>query len=182
LRKVLQALTFLRGPRTWILKSPQHCEQLGPLIATFPDATVAFTHHDPVAVIQSAITMMAYSDRLRRTSIEPHWLLDYWSDRVHRLLSACVRDRDKVAAERSIDIGFHHLNSNEMSLLDELYRRGGVELPPKVRQGFQDYLDGNPRGKHGRIRYELRRHFGISADELRGRFDFYFDRFDVRPE
>ena len=123
MKKALQALTFLRGPRTWVLKSPQHCEQLGPLMATFPDATVAFTHRDPVAVIQSAITMMAYSDRLRRTSIDPDWLLDYWSDRVRRLLSACVRDRDLVPAERSIDISFHHLNGNEMPLLDELYHR-----------------------------------------------------------
>ena len=182
LKKVLQALTFLRGPRTWVLKSPQHCEQLGPLMATFPDATVAFTHRDPVAVIQSAITMMAYSDRLRRTSIDAGWLLDYWSGRVHRLLSACVRDRDLVPAERSIDISFHHLNGNEMPLLDELYRRGGVELTPQVRGHFQQYLGGNPRGKHGRIRYDLQRHFGVAADELRGRFDFYFDRFDVRPE
>ena len=182
MRKVLQALTFLRGPRTWVLKSPQHCEQLGPLLATFPDATVAFTHRDPVAVIQSAITMMAYSDRLRRTSIDADWLLDYWSDRVHRLLSACVRDRDLIAAERSIDISFHHLNGNEMPLLDELYERGGVDLPPEVRGCFQQYLDGNPRGKHGRIRYDLQRHFGVSADELRARFGFYFDRFDVRPE
>jgi len=182
LKKVLQALTFLRGPRTWLLKSPQHCEQLGPLMATFPDATVAFTHRDPVAVIQSAITMMAYSDRLRRNSIEPDWLLDYWSDRVHRLLSACVRDRDLVPAERSIDIAFHELNGNEMALLDELYRRGGVELTPKVRGRFQRYLEGNPRGKHGRIRYDLQRHFGMSPDELRGRFGFYFDRFDVRGE
>src|SRR5580693_4841093 len=182
MKKVLQALTFLRGPRTWILKSPQHCEQLGPLMATCPDATVAFTHRDPVAVIQSAITMMAYSDRLRRTSIEPGWLLDYWSDRVHRLLSACVRDRDLVPAERSIDISFHHLNGNEITLLDELYGRSGVELTAKVRSCFQRYLGGNPRGKHGRIRYDLQRHFGVSPDELRGRFDFYFDRFDVRPE
>ncbi len=182
MKKVLQALTFLRGPRTWVLKSPQHCEQLGPLMATFPDATVAFTHRDPVAVIQSAITMMAYSDRLRRTNIEPEWLLDYWSDRVHRLLSACVRDRDLVPGERSIDISFHHLNGNEMRLLDEFYRRGGVELTPKVRAGFQRYLDTNPRGKHGRIRYDLQRHFGISPDELRARFDFYFDKFDVRAE
>src|ERR1700753_454308 len=103
MKKGLQGLTFLRGPRTWILTSPPHCEQLGPLIATFPDATVAFTHRDPVAVIQSAITMMAYSDRLRRTSIEPGWLLDYWSDRVQRLLGACVRDRELIPAERSID-------------------------------------------------------------------------------
>ncbi|OBI38379.1 sulfotransferase [Mycobacterium sp. E2238] len=182
LRKVLQALTFLRGSRTWVLKSPQHCEQLGPLMATFPDATVAFTHRDPVAVIQSAITMMAYSDRLRRTSIEPDWLLDYWSDRVHRLLGACVRDRDLVPAERSIDVSFHQLNGNEMPVLEQLYQRGGVELPPKVRARFQQYLDGNPRGKHGRIHYDLRRHFGVTADELRGRFDFYFDRFDVHAE
>ncbi|MDP7706309.1 sulfotransferase [Mycobacterium sp. TY815] len=182
LRKVLQALTFLRGPRTWVLKSPQHCEQLGPLMATFPDATVAFTHRDPVAVIQSAITMMAYSDRLRRTSIDPAWLLDYWSDRVHRLLSACVRDRELVAAERSIDISFHQLNGNEMPLLTELYRRAGAELTDKVQRHFQKYLDGNPRGKHGRIQYDLQRHFGISPDELRQRFDFYFDRFDVRAE
>jgi len=182
MKKVLQALTFLRGPRTWVLKSPQHCEQLGPLMATFPDATVAFTHRDPVAVIQSAITMMAYSDRLRRTSIEPDWLLDYWSDRVHRLLDACVRDRDLVPDQRSIDIGFHRLNGNEIPLLEELYRRSGVELTPKVRARFQQYLDGNPRGRHGRIRYDLKRHFGISADELRSRFDFYFDRFDVRDE
>lgn len=182
LRKVLQALTFLRGPRTWILKSPQHCEQLGPLMATFPDATVVFTHRDPVAVIQSAITMMAYSDRLRRNSIDPDWLLDYWSDRVHRLLRACVRDRELVPDERSIDIGFHQLNGNEMGLLDELYRRGGVELTDRVRKRFQQYLDGNPRGKHGRVHYDLHRHFGVTADELRSRFDFYFDRFDVRAE
>lgn len=182
LRKVLQALTFLRGPRTWVLKSPQHCEQLGPLMATFPDATVAFTHRDPVAVIQSAITMMAYSDRLRRTSIDPDWLLDYWSDRVRRLLGACVRDRELVPAERSIDIGFHQLNGNEMAVLERLYACGGVELTPKVRNRFEKYLDGNPRGKHGRIRYDMHRHFGITADELRARFDFYFDKFDVHAE
>ncbi|BDB45624.1 MULTISPECIES: sulfotransferase family protein [Mycobacterium] len=182
LRKVLQALTFLRGPRTWVLKSPQHSEQLGPLLATFPDATVAFTHRDPAAVIQSAITMMAYSDRLRRNSIDPDWLLDYWTDRVHRLLSACVRDRDLVPAERSIDVGFHHLNGNEMQLLTELYRRSGVELTDQAARCFQGYLDANPRGKHGRIRYDLQRHFGVSAEEVRTRFGFYFDRFDVRAE
>ncbi|EUA86585.1 sulfotransferase family protein [Mycobacterium ulcerans str. Harvey] len=182
LKKVLQALTFLRGPQTWVLKRPQHCEQLGPLMATFPDATVAFTHRDPVAVIQSTITMMAYSDRLRRTSIDAGWLLDYWSDRVYPLLWACVRDRDIVPPDRSIDIGFHQLNGNEMALLDELYRCSGVAITPKVRGLFQQYLDGNPRGKHGRVRYHLQRHFGSSAEQLRERFDFYFDRFDVRPE
>ncbi len=182
LKTVLQALTFLRGPRTWVLKSPQHAEQLGPLMATFPDATVAFTHRDPVAVIQSAITMMAYSDRMRRHSIEPEWLLDYWSDRIHRLLSACVRDRDLVAAERSLDISFHHLNGNEMPVLKDFYRIAGVDIPAKVADRFQSYIDGNRRGAKGQIPYDLRGHFGIEPGDLRSRFRFYLDRFDVHPE
>lgn len=182
LKKVLQALTFLRGPRTWVLKSPQHAEQLGPLMTTFPDATVAFTHRDPVAVIQSAITMMAYSDRLRRHSIDPDWLVDYWSDRIHRLLSACVRDRELVPAERSVDIGFHHLNGNEMPVLSEYYQRAGIDVPPKVAKRFQAYIDSNHRGAKGRIPYDLKGHFGVEPQELRSEFAFYFDRFDVRPE
>lgn len=182
LKTVLQALTFLRGPRTWVLKSPQHSEQLGPLMATFPDATVAFTHRDPAAVICSAITMMAYSDRLRRYSIDPDWLLDYWTDRIHRLLSACVRDRAMVPAERSIDVGFHHLNGNEMPVLDELYRIAGVEIPAKVADRFQRYIDGNRRGGKGAVPYDLPRHFGATLEQLRSGFAFYFDRFDVRPE
>ncbi len=182
MKKVLQALTFFRGPQTWVLKSPQHSEQLPALMATFPDATVAFTHRDPVAVIQSTVTMMAYADRLRRRSIDPDWLIEYWTDRIHVLLSAGVRDRDLVPAGRSIDISFHQLGGNEMTILESLYARAGVELTPGVRKSFDRYLSSNPRGKHGSIRYDLQRHFGVSAEEVRSRFDFYFDRFDVRPE
>src|SRR6185437_9445723 len=71
MKKVLQVVTFLRGPNRWVLKSPQHLEQIPALLATFPDATFAVTHRDPVSVIQSAITMAAYGDRMRRTAVEP---------------------------------------------------------------------------------------------------------------
>lgn len=182
LRTILKALTFLRGPRQWVLKSPQHCEQLGPLMRTFQDATVAFTHRDPVAVIQSAVTMLAYGDRIRRREVDPDGLSEYWIDRVERLLRSCVRDRDLVPADQSVDIAFHQLNRNEMSILESLYAYNGTELTPRARASFQDYLDGNPRGKHGRLRYDLQGHFGRSTDEIRARFGFYFDRFGVREE
>ncbi|PJK19768.1 sulfotransferase family protein [Mycolicibacterium goodii] len=182
LRRVLKALTFLRGPRKWVLKSPQHCEQLGPLIRTFPDATVAFTHRDPVAVIQSAVTMLAYGDRIRRHEIDPEGLVDYWIDRVERLLRACVRDRDLVAPGQSMDISFHHLNGNEMTILEHLYAVNGTPLTPETRAEFRGYLDNNPRGKYGLLRYDLQGHFGRAPGEIRSRFGFYFDRFDVREE
>lgn len=182
LRTVLKALTFLRGPRQWVLKSPQHAEQLGPLINTFSDATVAFTHRDPVAVIQSAVTMLAYGDRMRRHHIDPEGLVDYWTDRIERLLRACVRDRALIPADRSIDIRFHELAGNEMTVLQTLYEYNGTGLSPDVKASLQDYLDENPRGKHGRMVYDLERDFDRSPDELRSRFAFYLERFDVREE
>lgn len=182
LRTILKALTFLRGPRQWVLKSPQHAEQLGPLINTFPDATVAFTHRDPVAVIQSAVTMLAYGDRMRRHDIDPHGLVDYWIDRMERLLRACVRDRELIPADRSLDVRFHELNGNEMTILQTLYGCNGTDLSPEVKAALQGYLDDNPRGKHGRMLYDLERDFDRSPDEVRSRFSFYFERFGVREE
>jgi hypothetical protein len=182
LKTVLQALTYLRGPNRWVLKSPQHLEQLGPLIETFPDATIAFTHRDPVAVIQSAITMLAYGDRIRRHAIEPEELAGYWIDRVEQLLRACVRDRDLVPAAQSMDVRFHEFVPNDLATVAELYELAGVEMTDAARRQLEGYVAANPRGKHGQIAYDLAGDFGVDPAEVRTRFDFYLDRFGVRPE
>lgn len=182
LRTILKALTFLRGPQQWVLKSPQHLEQLGPLIRTFPDATVAFTHRDPVAVIQSAITMLAYGDRMRRHSIEPVQLRDYWIDRIERMLRATVRDRELVPAEQSVDVMFHEFTANDMAVVEQVYDRAGVELTRTARAQMDAYVRANPRGKHGQVSYDLMGDFGVGPAEVRERFAFYLDRFGVRPE
>jgi Sulfotransferase family len=182
MKTVLQALTFLRGPRQWVLKSPQHLEQLGPLMDTFPDATVAFTHRDPVAVIQSAITMLAYADRLRRDAVEPAPLAEYWIDRVEMLLRACVRDRDLVPADRSIDVMFHEFMADDIGTVERFYERAGVEMTTTARHQLDAYMAANPRGKHGRVVYDLEGDFGLRPEAVRERFDFYFDRFPVRAE
>jgi hypothetical protein len=182
LRTVLQALTFLRGPRRWVLKSPQHLEQLGPLMATFPDAFVVFTHRDPVAVIQSAVTMLAYGDRMRRHAIEPGALAAYWVDRVERLLRACVRDRDLVPADRSVDVPFHAFMADQLGTVCGIHQRAGVDLPDQVRDRFAAYLQAHPRGRRGQVGYDLAGDFGLEPAEVRARFGFYLDRFDVQTE
>lgn len=182
LRTTLQALTFLRGPAAWVLKSPQHLEQLGPLTRTFPDATVAFTHRDPVAVIQSAITMLAYGDRMRRHAIVPEQLAAYWVDRVHRLLTAFVRDRDLVPADRSFDIVFGDFMADDLGAVERFYDRAGVELTDEVRSRFTTYLERNPRGKHGRVGYDLVGDFGLDPAALRQEFTYYTDTFGIPTE
>lgn len=182
LRTVLQALTFLRGPRTWVLKSPQHLEQLGPLMRTFPDATVAFTHRDPVAVLQSAITMLAYGDRIRRTDVDAPGLADYWADRIERLLRACVRDRELVPDDQSLDVTFTEFMKDDLAVVERFYARAGVELTGRTRRELQTYLAANPRGKHGRVVYDLAGDFGLDPAALRTRYAFYTDRFTITEE
>ncbi len=182
LRLVLKALTFLRGPQRWVLKSPQHLEQLGPLTAAFPDATVAFCHRDPVAVIQSAVTMLAYGDRIRRDAIEPDLLVAYWIDRIETLLRACVRDRELVPAERSIDVLFHEFMADDIAMVRRIYEHSDLDCGDRTLRELENYMQANPRGKHGRVRYDLAGDFGVDPAELRERFGFYFDRFDVHAD
>ena len=53
-------LSHLRGPRRWVLKTPQHLENLGPLLRTFPDATIVWCHRDPVTVVASFCSLIEH--------------------------------------------------------------------------------------------------------------------------
>lgn len=182
MKKVLQALQWMRGPERWILKSPQHLEQIGPLMATFPDATVALTHRDPVAVIASAITMLTYGDRVRCNRVDPPANAAYWSERIEALLSACVRDRDLIPQGQAIDVLFHEFMADDVAMVERIYELADLEMNATARSSLEAFMTANPRGKHGRIVYDLKRDFGVDPDALRERFAFYFERFPVQPE
>lgn len=182
MKRVLQALQWLRGPERWVLKSPQHLEQLVPLQAVFPDATVVMTHRDPVSVIASTITMLCYGDRLRRRRVDPPAVATYWVDRIEVLLRRCVRDRDLIPAERSLDLPFHDFMADDVGAVERIYELADFEMTPAARASLDAFMQANPRGKHGRIVYDLAADFGIDGAALRERFSFYFDRFPVKVE
>jgi hypothetical protein len=183
LRKELQVLSYLRGPNRWVLKTPQHLEQLGPLLDTFPDATIAFTLRDPVAVVQSAITMLAYGDRMRRVRVDADELATYWIDRLERLLRAGVRDTHLIPQGQRVDVEFGEFMAGDLAMAAKILNVAGLELTAGARRAFETYLAGNPRGKEGRVVYDLRNDFGIDPAALRERFAFYYEAFpQIRKE
>jgi hypothetical protein len=183
LRRELQVLSYLRAPNRWVLKTPQHLEQLGPLLATFPDATIAFTLRDPVAVLQSAITMLAYGDRLRRVEIEADALAEYWVDRVERLLRTAVRDAHLIPAPQRVDVEFGEFMADDLAMATRILEVARLEVTDDARAQLTEYLAGNPRGKAGRVVYDLRGDFGLEPADLYERFKFYFDAFpQIRRE
>ena len=50
-------------------------------------------------VLQSALTIIAYGQRMSRRKVIVDRLVDYWIDRIERLLMASVRDRQQLPAK-----------------------------------------------------------------------------------
>jgi hypothetical protein len=172
----LKALQFLRGGRRWVLKSPQHLGQLPVLERVFPGVIVAFTHRDPIPVALSMITMIAYSERMHRDEVDLGLIAEAWVNNLDRLLESCVRHRDVIPADRSVDIRFDDFMTDELGTAERLYALAGEPFDLPVRTAIADYLAAHPRGRLGRVAtsWEV---FGIEEAELRSRFASYIDQF-----
>jgi len=172
----LKALQFLRGGRRWLLKSPQHLEQLPVLNAVFPGVIVVCTHRDPVPVVLSMLAMLTYSARMHCYPVPVREIAATWIDRLELMLNALVRDRSELPPERSIDVRFDDFMADEMGVAAEIYDLAGEPLADEERSAIEGYLTGHQRGRLGRIATSAEM-FGLDEDDMRARFSTYSDRF-----
>lgn len=181
LKRVLQVLQWLRGGERWVLKSPQHMEQFEPLLATFPDGIFVVTHRDPVSVTASAATMLAYTARMTTDHPNPAHIAAYWSDRLEEMLRGCVRDRDVLPPDRTIDVMFDEFMADDVAMVERIYEVAGQPMSDGSRAAMQEFMAAHPRGRHGGVIYDLPE-LGIDPEERRKALGFYIDRFGVTPE
>jgi len=182
MKTVLQIMQWYRPRSRWVLKSPQHLEQIGPLRAVFPDASIVVTHRDPVAVVQSTITMATYAARTTYKTPKPEWYRDYWIDRIGRLLDSSLRDRHLLPATRTVDVFFHDYMADEMGTLQRIYQSAGIDFTAEAQAEVGAYQAAHPRGKEGRVVYDLRKDFSVAPEEVRTRYADYMNMFPVQIE
>ena len=181
LAKLLKAMQWLRGGTRWVLKSPQHIEQLPALYDTFPDATFVLTHRDPVSVTVSMCTMLAYSARLSRDRVDVEGISRFWADRLERMLRACVRDRDVLPASQSIDVRFDEFMADDVAMVERIYKLAGQPMTAEVRSAMAGFMVDHPRGRHGAVRYDMEA-LGLDREERRRALRFYVERFGITEE
>lgn len=168
--------------RRWVLKSPQHLEQVPAVLGTFPDATVVFTHRDPVSVIASFVTMAAYTARIsKQPPIDLAHIGKYWCDRILDLYDGCVRDRDGVPDGQAIDVHFDTFMADDIAMVEQVYAVAQQPFGPDTRAAMESFMADHPRGKFGGVEYDLAQ-FGLDAGDIRSRARGYIDRFDVKLE
>jgi hypothetical protein len=182
-RTMLQAIALqFPSERRWMMKGNQHSEQLVALNRIYPDATIVMTHRDPLAILQSVLTMrgLYVLASQKRPDVAGH--VAYWTDRIEHMLRAYIRDMDAVPQSRRLDLMFQDIMADDEGAAQQVLEAAGLATSDESRGDLRDYMERHPRGRAGRVVYDLEGNFGLDIAALRERFGFYTDRFPVRHE
>lgn len=182
-RTVLQAIVHqFPDERRWILKGNAQSEQLPVLDRVYPDSIIVMTHRDPLAILQSVLTMrgLAVLAHQKVPDVQAH--VAYWVDRIEHMLRAFLRDMEQIPRSRRVDLLFQDVMADDVGSAQKVLEAAGLPSSRESEQDMRDYMAHHPRGRDGRVVYDLEGNFKLDVGELRERFSFYTDRFPVRHE
>ncbi len=181
LARCLKALQFLNRKERWLLKTPEHLMNLGPLAQTFPDATFVQTHRDPVRITASLSVMITYGARMQQQGVDPREVARFWSARTEDFLRASVEDRHLLPPDQVIDVHFDAFMADMKGTVRDVLEYSGQPFTDATDRAIERFLADNPKGKHGLIDYRLE-DLGVDPEERRRALAFYCERFGVTAD
>jgi hypothetical protein len=176
-RRILQLLDWQRPGDRWILKSPAHMWGIDALTKTFPDAGVIWSHRTPMEAIASmcsmTATLMKTREDLELAKLGPV-VMDFYATSLERGLAA----RDGLDPARFIDISHDEFVRDNTSVAVRIYEQFDLDLTDESRRAMAAHAKTHTKGRHGAHAYNLGT-FGLSEGDVKERFVFYVDRFDL---
>ncbi len=178
LRQHLQLLQYGQPPRRWVLKSPFHLLNLDALLAVFPDATIVWTHRDPVTALASwcslvEIVRLVHLPQVDRAEIGRDWAA-IWSAAAGHALA--VRARSDPA--RFLDVSYPALvqapAATAAAVLGALGSPAGPQFTGAAGAAQRSSEPGRSRGpgREHRHVYGPDR-FGLDPAAIRAQFSAY---------
>jgi Sulfotransferase family len=177
-KRILKLLQWRTPQAKWRLKNPSHSLFIGALDQVFPDARYVMTHRDVASVIPSVTDLYfelssAYSDHT-----DKHWLGSHAAEFAEIGMKRMIAFRDGGQDARFFDIHFAQFQQDPFPILQQLYGWLGEELTDEAVARMRAWRESTPRDKHGGHSYDPA-DFGLDAQSLRERFEFYAARFGV---
>jgi len=120
--------------------------------------------------------MMTYTMRMSVDEVDVHTVAEYWISRIHEMLSACMRDHDRLPAERTIDVRFDEFMADDLAMAQRVWDVASYSPSPESRKAVASYVADHERGRLGRVEYHPE-DLGLDKAELRNRFAPYVERF-----
>jgi hypothetical protein len=87
-----------------------------------------------------------------------------------------------VPAARRVDLLFQDVMGDDVGAAQKVLRAADLYPTRESAADLRQYMEHHPRGKAGRVVYDLAGDFQLDLKALRARFRFYTDLFPVRHE
>ncbi len=179
--RLVLALLQRRSPqRQWVLKSPVHLHSLSTVLDVYPDARVAVTHRDPLAVLGSVSSLVAHLRWAHSDRVDLPAIGRYHAELYARSLNALATSPDPRLAEpgRLHSGSYTGLVQDPVGAAKACYASWGQPVSDAAQERMQAYVESRPRGRHGSHEYAFAE-LGLDAAAERSRFDPYTSHFCV---
>src|SRR5579875_1326175 len=175
-RDNLKLIGFNDPNRRWLLRNISHLLYLDSLLEVFPDASIIFTHRDPVAVLPSVCSLIMIGRRaILGPKADPKQCgrreFELWKIGIDRALK--VRDRNP---ERFLDVDFREFVNDTMGGVRAIYRHFGLKLDEPTERRMQSWLDAHAHTRPGFHKYTPEQ-YGLTAQEIRRKYADYIERY-----
>lgn len=180
LKQTLQILQSTAAPTLgnktadarWILKSPQHVDQLETILKVFPDAKIILTHRDPAQSVLSMITMMLYASRQVYKPTRLKEEARAWLDRLEQMLRRSQEQAERIPDRSILHIHFDEFMAHPQDIIQQVVDFADVEIDPLSSSALAAYLASHVRDRYGKVEYHFE-DIGLHEEEVKERFHFY---------
>ena len=182
MKRVLQALWWQRSAEgesaRWVLKTPHHLEWLDALLEVFPDATIVWTHRDPLQVVPSFCSMLAHGRGVFSDEVDPHEIGRSWLRKGTRMISRAMDVRAKVGTARFVDVRYGELMEDPLAVVRRIEEHAGMPWTKDAETRMRDTLRTEVQHRHGVHRYRLA-DFGLAERDVDRALEHYRETFRV---
>jgi hypothetical protein len=181
-RRIVKLLQSRRGPDRWLFKAPHYVFHLPAVMSAYPDARFVVTHRDPVKTLPSWASLLSSlyppgSRELVPPQVLGAKVIEHQAIGMRRMIEA----RARIGEDRFLDIHHHAFVADPIGVLQRVYDFAGLALAPETEARMRAWSEENRPGAHGKHVYTAAQ-FGMDVDEIRERYRFYTDTYDVRLE
>lgn len=184
LARMMKIVSWFRNDppgKQWLLKSPQHMQDLDALMNIFPGARILCPHRDPVKVVGSSCSMAWNSVVRDNDSVTPQWVGNEWFTKTQSMLKKTLATRETIPANQQHDLLYADITADWQQAMQGVYDFLGIPFADQARNGMQQWLDENQQHKHGAHKYSLDE-FGLDTQQVRSALAFYSERFNIPEE
>ncbi len=179
---MLKKLTYIKGGKQLLLKSPDNTARIAFLKRAYPKAKFINIYRNPYTVVRSALNMFRIEmDKYALSeSVSDQYLLDRVCLIFERVYRRAFRDLDNLAPCDKIEIKYEDFVENQEEYLEKIYKRLGIKNYDKAYPYFKEYMDSMKDYKTNQYDYapEL-------IEKVNERLGFYFERYGyemIQPE